>query len=64
MLRDKILCRRVNPKEVNLADRRTFYATYERVSRKNLPANVTIKEQRQSDQDAGIYANSNKKAGC
>ena len=45
MVRDKILLQRlIDPKKVNLPDRRTFYARYERVSRKNLPANVTIKK--------------------
>ena len=47
MVRDKILLRRrVNPKRVDLPDGRTFYARYERVSRKNLPANVTVKKAR------------------
>ena len=47
MVRDKILLRRrVNPKRADLPDGRTFYARYERVSRKNLPANVTVKKAR------------------
>ena len=47
MIRDKILLRiPVNPKRVTLPDDRTFYTRYERVSRKNLPANVTIKRAR------------------
>ena len=37
---------RDNPKQVTLPDSRTFYARYERVSRRNLLANVTIKRAR------------------
>lgn len=47
MVRDKILLRRrVDPQNATLTDSRTFYARYQRVSRKNLPANVTIKKVR------------------
>ena len=47
MVKDKILLhRRVNRKRVTLLDGRTFYARYKRVSRRNLPANVTIKRAR------------------
>ena len=47
MVRDKILLRRrINPERVDLPDGRTFYARYEQVSRKNLPANVTVKKVR------------------
>ena len=47
MVRDKILLRsRVNPKRVTLPHDKTFYAIYEGVSRRNLPANVTIKRAR------------------
>ena len=47
MVRDKILLRSpVNPKRVTLRDGKTFYAIYEWVSRRNLPANVTIKRAR------------------
>ena len=42
MFRDEILLRkRVNLKRVTLSDGRTFYARNERVSGRNLPANVT-----------------------
>ena len=45
MVTYKILLQRcVNPKKVDLPDGRTFYARYERMNRKNLPANVTIKK--------------------
>ena len=64
MVREKILLwRRVNPKKVSLPDGRTFYAKYESASRKNLPANVTIKKARaigmrrgrkRKQQEAGI----------
>ena len=44
--RDKIVLRgQVNPKRKTLLDGRTFYTRYERVSRRNLPANVTIKRE-------------------
>ena len=47
MFRDEILLRkRVNLKRVTLSDGRTFYARNERVSERNLPANVTIKRVR------------------
>ena len=47
MFRDEILLRkRVNLKRVTLSDGRTFYARNERVSGRNLPANVTIKSVR------------------
>ena len=47
MVRDKIVLRgQVIPKRVTLPDGRTFYTRYERVSRRNLPANVTIKRAR------------------
>ena len=47
MFRDEILLRkRVNLKRVTLSDGRTFYARNERVSGRNLPANVTIKRVR------------------
>ena len=52
MVRDKtLLRRRVNTKRVTLLDSRKFYARYERVSRRNLPANAPKKEQEQSHQD-------------
>ena len=42
MVRNKILLRRkMTPKRVTLPDGRSFVARYERVSRKNLPRNVT-----------------------
>ena len=45
---DKILLRRhVTPQRVALLNGRSFVARYERVSRKNLPRNVTIKRARQ-----------------
>ena len=66
MVRDKILLQRcINPKRVNLPNGRTFYTRYERVSRKKLPANVTIKKSRtiglrrgckQKQQEAGILS--------
>ena len=44
--RDKIVLRgQVNPKRVTLLDGRTFYTRYEWVSRRNLPANVTIRRE-------------------
>ena len=47
MVRDKILLRRkVMPKRITLPDGRSFVARYERVSRKNLPRNVTINKAR------------------
>ena len=47
MVRGKILSRsRVNPKRVTLLDGKTFYAIYEGASRRNLPANVTVKRAR------------------
>ena len=47
MVRDKTLLRRqVNTKRVTLLDSRTFYARYERVSRRNLPANAPKKRAR------------------
>ena len=47
MIRDKILLqRRVNPNKVNLPDEQTLYTRYQRVCRKNLPANVAIKKAR------------------
>ena len=47
MIRDKILLqRRVNPKKVNLPDEQTFYTRYQRVCRKNLTENLTIKKAR------------------
>ena len=42
--RNKILVRqKVTPERVTLPDGRYFLARYERVSRKNLPSNVTIR---------------------
>ena len=42
MVRNKILLRRkMTPKRVTLPDGHSFVARYERVSRKNLPRNVT-----------------------
>ena len=42
--RDKLLLtQRVTPKQVILPDGRSFLARYERVNRKNLPLNVTIR---------------------
>ena len=47
MVTDKILLRRrVNARKVNLLDGRTLYTRYERVSRKNSPANVTINKKK------------------
>ena len=47
MVRGKILLRRqAVPKKVTLPNRRTFYAKYERVCRKNLLGNITIKRNR------------------
>ena len=47
MVRDKILLlRHVNPKKFDLPYGRTFYARYETLSRKSLPAKVTIKKAR------------------
>ena len=45
--RNKILLRqKVTPQHVTLPDERSFLARYERVSRKNLPSNVTIRRSR------------------
>ena len=47
MVRGKILLLQpVNTKQVNLPDGRTFFARYERVSGKKLPANVTTTKAR------------------
>ena len=47
MYRYKVLLRRkVTPKRVTLPNGRSFIARYERVSRKNLPSNVTIRRNR------------------
>ena len=47
IVRDKILlCRRVNPKTVNLTGEQSFYAGYKRVSRWNLPRNISIRQAR------------------
>ena len=44
MYREKVLLRwKVTPRRVTLPNRRSFVARYERVSRKNLPSNVTIR---------------------
>lgn len=44
MVRDKtLLHRRVSPKRITLPDGRRFYTRCESVSRRNLPASVTIK---------------------
>ena len=44
MYRKKILLRqKATPQRVTLPNRRSFLARYERVSRKNLPSNVTIR---------------------
>ena len=48
MRRDKILLRRrVTPQRVTLPTGQSFVFRYERVSRKNLPRNVTIKRAQQ-----------------
>ena len=47
MYRDKVLLRRkVTPRRVTLPNGRSFVARCERVSRKNLPSNVTIRRNR------------------
>ena len=47
MVKDNILLRRrAVPKKVTLPNGRTFYAKYERVSRRNLPRNITVKRNR------------------
>ena len=47
MVRDKILLRgSLNPQKVTVPEGRTFYVGYQKVSGKNLPANVTIKKVR------------------
>ena len=44
-MREKILLRRrVAPKRVMLPNGQSFVARYERVSRKNLPRNITVKK--------------------
>ena len=46
-MREKILLRRrVAPKWVTLPNRQSFVARYKRVSRKNLPRNITVKKVR------------------
>ena len=58
MVTDKILLRRrVNARKVNLLDGRTLYTRYERVSRKNSPANVTIKKKGQLDGHVEVNEN-------
>ena len=43
LVRDKILLRqKVTPKRATLPDGRSFVGRYERVTRKNLPRNITI----------------------
>ena len=65
MVRDKILLRRkVMPKGITLPNGRSFFARYERISRKNVPRNVTINKtqiigprrqrKRKTQQGAGI----------
>ena len=65
MYRNKILLRRkVTPQRVTLHNGQSFLARYERVSRKNLPSNVTIRRsqilelrrqrKRRTQQGAGI----------
>ena len=47
MVRDNILLRRrADPKKVTLSNGRTFYAKYERVSRRNLPRIITVRRNR------------------
>ena len=47
MMREKILLRRrVVPKKVTLPIGQTFYAKYEKTSRRNLPRNATIRKNR------------------
>ena len=47
MTRDNILLRRrAVPKRVTLPDGRTFYATYERISHRQLPRNIPVKRKR------------------
>ena len=47
MYKDKVLLgRKVTPQRVTLPDGRSFLARNERVSRKNLPSNVTIRRNR------------------
>ena len=44
-MREKILLRRrVAPKRVMLPNGQSFVARYEKVSRKNLPRNITVKK--------------------
>ena len=48
MPKQKIILRRhVTPQRVRLPKRQSFLARYERVSRRNLPRNVTVKQTRQ-----------------
>ena len=64
MVKDKILLHiRIIPPKVTLPEGRTFYTRYQRVGRKNLPVNVTIKkvttvgphrQQKQKQQGAGL----------
>ena len=47
MVRDNVLLRRCAiPKKATLPDGRTFYVKYERVSRRNLPTNATVRRKR------------------
>ena len=47
MPRDNILLRRrAAPKKVTLADSKIFYGRYERISRRQLPRNITVKRKR------------------
>ena len=47
MVRDNILLQKpAVPKKVTLPDGRHFYTKYERVCRKNLPRNVTVRRKR------------------
>ena len=47
MYRDKVLLtQKVTPQRVTLPNRRPFLARYEKISRRNLPSNVTIRRNR------------------
>ena len=47
MIQNVLLRRRTAPQRICLPNGRSFLARYERVSRRNLPQNVTIKRTRQ-----------------
>ena len=63
MREKRLLRRRVIPKKFTLPNGQTFYARYERTSRRNLLRNVTITKIEESDQDSNGLQKRNKVDG-